>query len=227
MSIVTFFSDVGSSVFIFFRKLVTVSVTIFIIGITIYLGLALMARWRRNRNTSDEQNRLLVAGRVPAKRLRLRFLFTSEDNKKLVNIGRIVGFVQVKVKNDADEIKIYDIFITRKGFGEYRFYKVPPERHSRAFADVTLYDWNFTLDWENKYMVPNFAEAKMDKVHKSMYESGVDTIGLLAPAVHKAVQVNPIHRIQLRMTKMIKVPDESTQTMGEPLQQYLNQGGSP
>lgn len=224
MSIVTFFTDVGSSVFEFFRKLVTFSVTLFIIGISIYLGLSFMARWRRNRNITDEQNKLLIAGRVPAKQLRLRFLFTSEDNKKLMNIGRIQAFVQIKVKDDDGTIKTYDVFIVKKGFGEYRFFKVPPDRHSRPFADVTLYDWNFTLDWGNKYMVPNFAEPKMDKVKKSIFESGIDSIGLLAPAVHKAVQVNPIHRIQLRMTKMIKVPDESVQTMGEPLQQYLGEG---
>ncbi len=220
IELLDFVNNTLASTFTFLKIVIGISILLFIFVFFAFVVIKLVIRFRRNKLISEEQNKLLHAGKLTAKKLRLRYLFTSEDGKKLVNIGKIVSFVKIKEGNE-----VYDVFITKKGFDEYRFYKVKPDRHSKLFADVVLYDWNFKLDAENKFMVLNTDKLDKDKVEKLSQEVGVDSIGLLSPLIHKAVQVNPLHRIQLRMTKLIKVPDEGITETTQQVIQYLTGGG--
>jgi hypothetical protein len=219
-----FLSDTVTSIINTFKWMIGIVIFIFFFVFVAFVVIKLIVRWKRNKLISEEQNKILHAGKLNAQRYKLRYLFTSDDNRKLVNIGKIVSFVKVKERTPEKE-EIFDVFVVKRGFDEYRFYKIKPERHSRLFVDIILYDWNFSLDAENKYMVINTEHLSVDKVPKKLgHEAGVDSIGLLSPVIHKAVQVNPLHRIQLRMTKLIKMPDEGMAESTQQVVQYLTGG---
>lgn len=215
------FVDVVSSIGATMRRFAGFVVTMTIVATVFYLMLRFIANYRRNRLISEEHNKMLNAGKLSAKALKLRFLFTSDDNKKLVNVGKISAYVRIKPEH-GDTVPEWHVFAVKKGmFGEYRFFKTSPDRHSKLFTDVTLYDWNFVMDTQNKFFVINRHVLPDSKVIKMSNEAGVDSIGLLSPVIMKAVQVNPIHRIQLRMTKLIKVPDENLATSIQAVSMYL------
>jgi hypothetical protein len=215
------FVDVVSKVGATMRRFAGFVVTVTIIATLFYLMLKFISNYRRNRLISEEHNKMLSAGRLSAKALKLRFLFTSDDNKKLINNGKISAFVRIKPEHGED-VKEWHVFAVKKGmFGEYRFFKTAPDRHSKLFTDVTLYDWNFVMDTQNKFFIINRHTLPDARVIKMSNEAGVDSIGLLSPVIMKAVQVNPIHRIQLRMTKLIKVPDENLTSSLQAVSMYL------
>jgi hypothetical protein len=216
---VQFLYGVGDSIAIAFRRVIGFLLVIAFIALFIYIIIFFVIKIKRHRNITAEQNRLLRKGRIYAKKFKLRNLYTSVEGKKIVNVGNIVSLVKVK---DLADKKEYYIFGTKKGMLEYRFWKVPIGHHTKIFGDITLTDWNFKLDLENRFMVLNDIVTESEKIYKPAKEViGVDTIGGLSPVVAKAVQTNPRHRIRLRESKLIKIPDENISTISEGVSQYL------
>ena len=223
MSIFTPLIDTAQGVVDFMKHILSIAILLFVLVFVGYTVIWFVARIKRNRQISEAQRQMLNAGRLNVQRLRLRHLFTSDQNKKLVNVGKISSFIKVQ---DSETKEISHIFAVRKGrLDEYRFYKVPMSRHSSLFADVVLYDWNFRLDAENKYMVLNSGKIEDRVMRKVAGETGIDSIGLLSPVINKAVQVNPVHRMQLRMTKLVKMPDEGMMQVNQGVSGYLTGGG--
>lgn len=207
----------------FLKHMLSIAILLFVLIFVGYTVIWFLARIKRNRQISEAQRQMLSAGRLNVQRLRLRHLFTSDENRKLMNVGRITSYIKVQ---DSDTKQISHIFAVRKGrLDEYRFYKVPELRHGRLFADVVLYDWNFKLDAENKYMIINTGRIEDRVMRKVAGETGIDSIGLLSPVINKAVQVNPVHRMQLRMTKLVKMPDEGMMQVNAGVSGYLTGGG--
>lgn len=198
------------------RRWVTVIIIITVFILLVYFIIQIVLRVKRNRKITKEQNEILIKGKLICKRFRLHHLYTSEEDKKLVDMGKISSYVRVKEKED-----IYSIFAVKKGFMDYKFIKIKPDRHSNLFGDVTLFDWNFILDLQSKFYVMNVNELTIKRIKKINESVGVDSIGNLAPVIQKSVQVNPRHRIRLRESKLIKIPDENISSIAQGISDYL------
>lgn len=176
-----------------------ISITIFIIYIFSYV----LIRRKRNKELEGIQREIIREGEVNAKKFKLRYLFTSNNGVNPFNEGKIISYVLAK--NDD---KMYSIFAVRKtNLAQINFYKVPYGEHSDLFTDVTLKEWNFNYDDKNLFLIKNLESVPNEAVFNE--ESGsVDTIGNLAPLVHKAILANYVHRIRLREKKLIKLGED-------------------
>lgn len=179
------------------------SITIFLIYVISYI----LIRQKKNKQLESIQREILREGAINVKKFRLRYLFTSNKGINPINEGNIIAYVMAKNDND-----LYSIFAVRKTkFAQVEFYKVPQGKHSDLFRDVTLSDWNFNLDDKNLFMIKN-KELVANQGQYDDKNSSVDTIGNLAPLVHKAILANFIHRIRLREKKLIKLGEDEIQT---------------
>jgi hypothetical protein len=219
----SFLTEILGAIGTALRQLFGFIAVVLILAFLGYIFITVLTRLRQARSVSEEQNQVLLNGKKTAKALRLHTLYTSADQKKTVKLGKIVSFVKALDDHDQE----WHIFAVKKGLGEHWFYMVKPERHSKLFADVILYDWNFRLDAESKYLIStdNLSVQRAIEKMPNKTEQGIDSIGLLTPTIHKAVQVNPLHRIQIRITKLIKIPDETALSMADQTTQYLQGGG--
>ncbi len=139
--------------------------------------------------------------------MKLRFLFTSRKGVNPLNEGKILAYIMAKIDDT-----LYSVFAVRKTqFAQVEFYKVKAGLHSDLFRDVTLEGWNFTLDERNLFMIDNETDVTRDFVYSKEHAS-VDTIGNLAPLVHKAILANYIHRIRIREKKLIKLQEDEMRT---------------
>jgi hypothetical protein len=201
-----FIFSVGDFLFNFLRSILIWVLILVVLILVFNVIIRTIMRRKRNKFVTHEQEVILNAGKRAVKEKRLRDLFISDKGKKPVNLGKIIGFTRVVDKDKVQE----DIFIVKNRFRDLKFFKVRPDRHSDAVGDVTLYDWNFTLDPETRFLIPNFRDSvKIESVKmKFVKESGIDSIGSLKPVIHKAVQINPLHRIMIRLKSLIDMGDE-------------------
>lgn len=180
---------------------------IVIIGALIYVISLYYIRRKNNKRLEDIQQEILREGRVNVNEMKLRFLFTSRKGVNPLNEGKIVAYVMGQ--NDG---VLYSIFAVRKTqFAQVDFYKVKTGLHSDLFRDVTLDGWNFTPDERNLFLINNETHVTLD-YHYSKERASVDTIGNLAPLVHKAILANYIHRIRLRERRLLKLSEDEQRT---------------
>jgi hypothetical protein len=166
-----------------------------------------LALWRtrrkQNREMEERQAEVLRKGRSNAKRLKLRRLYSSKDGAHPMLEGSILAYAEAE-----DGKRHYALFAARKArFDAPRFYKVDKGRHGPLFRDVTLMDWNFSLDDEGCFLLPNETKTVRSIPYDKDMKS-VDTLGNIAPLVHKAILGNYIHRIRMREHRLIKLPEQ-------------------
>lgn len=171
--------------------------------IVIYIVSYILIRRKKNNQLESIQREILREGAVNVKKFKLRYLFTSNKGTNPFNEGKIMAYILAK--NDS---KLYSIFAVRKtNFSQVNFYKVPVGEHSDLVRDVTLDEWNFSHDDKNLFLIKNMEQVPNNAVYDEKMGS-VDTIGNLAPLVHKAILANYIHRIRLREKKLIKLGED-------------------
>jgi hypothetical protein len=208
-----FMFAIGEAIFEGLRAVLVWLLILVVIIIVFNIVARIVMRRKRNKFVTHEQGMILNAGKRAVKEKRLRDLFISDSGKKPVNMGKIIGFTRIEdTIRDKDEVRKQEkhVFIVKNRFRELAFFKVTPDRHTDAIGDVTLLDWNFTLDPETRFLVPNFREAVIIESRRMRFikESGIDSIGSLKPIIHKAVQINPLHRIMIRLKSLIDLGDE-------------------
>lgn len=175
--------------------------------VVIYVISSMLMRRKRNKELESVQKEIMREGAVNVRKFKLRNLFTSNKGTNPINEGKIVAYALVK--NDEH---LYSVFAVRKNnFAQIEFYKVPSGKHTQLFRDVTLEEWNFAYDDKNLFLIKNVEQVPNDAKYDEA-KGSVDTIGNLAPLVHKAILANYIHRIRLREKKLIKLAEEELQS---------------
>jgi hypothetical protein len=169
----------------------------------IYIVSYIVIRRKKHRELEDQQLEILREGKINVKKFRLRSLFTSNNYANPLNEGKIVAYVRAR-DNDKD----LSVFAVRpRPLSSIKFFVVGSDEHTKLFRDVTLKHWNFTLNEQKLFYVLNSIKVNRlvpyDKETKSF-----DTIGQMAPLVHKGILANFEHRIRLRERKLIKMPEE-------------------
>jgi len=171
--------------------------------IIIYIVSYFLIRRKKNKQLENIQREIIREGEANVKKFKLRYLFTSNQGKNPVNEGKIIAYVMAK--NDGN---LHSVFaVRRNNFSQVNFYKVPVGEHSDLVRDVTLDDWNFGFDDKNLFLVKNMKQVPNEALYNEKMGS-VDTIGNLAPLVHKAILANYVHRIRLREKKLIKLGED-------------------
>lgn len=204
--------SIGDMIFNFLRAiLVWVLLLVVLIFIFNVIIKTIMKR-KRNKFVTHEQEMILNVGKRAVKEKRLRDLFLSDSGKKPLNLGKIIGFTRIQ-ENDKSQS---DIFIVKNRYKDLKFFKVNPKQHGDVVGDVVLYNWNFTLDPDTRFLIPNFRDAINVESQRMGFvkESGIDSIGSLKPVIHKAVQINPLHRIMIRLKSLIDLGDERGEYQG-------------
>jgi len=136
-------------------------------------------------------------------KLKLRYLFTSDNLENPVNEGKILAYVVGSLNE-----KRYSIFAIRnKPLSQLKFFAVQVGRHTKLFRDVMLKDWNFILDKNKLFYVKNETEVERN-VPFDDAKKIFDILGNMSPLVHKAILANYEHRMRLRERKLIKLPED-------------------
>lgn len=203
------------------RRFIVWLLIIAVVGIIIHMIIKAIRKRKQHMNTTHDQEMLINAGKLACKRKRLRYLFISDNNEKLVNMGKIIGFNAISEKIDNPKYKPgnrqnklidqeFHIFIIKDGFKDLKFYKVLGRDYGDLFGDITLKHWNFKLDPAKRYLVPNtehIPEILIKKMEEDE-ERGVNSLSALKPTIHQAIQMNPLHRIQIRIRALMSPPDD-------------------
>ena len=147
--------------------------------------------------------RIQISGKANVKDLSLTHLWLSDNGSKKVDAGKIVSFV--KIKDKGKEINNCIVVKERK-LEPFKFYLVDDKTiiNKHITGDIILNSWNFRLDDNNNFYVKNKQEVILIEPLVEGAMVGVDTLKKLAPLVHSSINANPIHRIRLRESRLIR-----------------------
>lgn len=161
---------------------------------------------RDNRNIEGERLNIMVSGKPNVARLPLGSLWLSEDGNKRTKIGKIVSYTQLGVKV-KDKEEVLHCFVTkRKRFEPLEFYLIPINciKDNRIQGDVISTLWNFRLDENSSFYIPNEMKKIVIEGLINDLSVGVDTLSKVAPLVNASIRANPVHRIRMRETGLIR-----------------------
>jgi len=187
------------------KFVLTVVAIMFFIFLVIYFVSYLVIRNKQHQRMGGDLQDILREGRINVKLNGLRNLFTSVENNKLVNVGKIISFVRVKDNLKATNFSA--IFAVKSGVYDIKFYKVKEKDYDSLSGDVILRNWNYKVKGDGRFLELN-EDINIEEMSDKYEAIGVDTLKKLSPLVHSSILANAYHRIKLREKKLIKMPDE-------------------
>ena len=161
---------------------------------------------RNNKNIDSDRLNIIVNGKPNVKKLHLGSLWLSDKGDKRTKAGNIISYVKAGVEIEGKE-KILNCFvIKRKRFEPPEFYLIPNNeiKDNLIKGDVICTLWNFRLDENSSFHIPNeIKNIVIDSVAEDA-SVGVDTLKKVAPLVDASIRANPVHRIRMRETGLIR-----------------------